>query len=195
MKKNTRKKTPSLDLVPSVESQSVSGPDKLRGFITVVASDDEDGEDLKLKMSEDPLLKVVESESIETRYAMLKFTQDSQLSQSEMGVVNPAIEKSNAKAKEPKRGRQLKIFDFAESVDNDDDEYDISYQVLSSIYAYFNKKIKIPAILMAIHQCGGDIERAVKCLAKMNYRFEGKPTFSYQNISAPREIMERYFRA
>lgn len=166
-------RTPVLNLIEAAPSAEV-------------ASDDADGRDLELEppsLADDPLLRAVESVDLESRYEAAAFTQESQSSQFDY--------RDDGR---PKPVKQTKIFEFAKSLDQEDEEDDDFYRTLNRIYVYFNRKKKMSTILMAIHQCGGDVREAVTLLAKKKGQSDVPVSFNCNNITAPRDVVERYFR-
>ena len=176
MKTKSGKRGPVLNLVASIPMHE--------------DSDDADGSELGMRRGfgdEDPLLKAVGSVDLESRYEMAHFTQDSQSSQLDV--------RDEGRPGRAPPGKQKKIFEFAESLEQEKDvEDDEFYRTLNQIYVYFNRKKKMSTILMAIHQCGGDVRDAVMLLARQKGVAEPPVSFSCHNIAAPRDVVERYFR-
>ncbi|OHT01383.1 hypothetical protein TRFO_07637 [Tritrichomonas foetus] len=79
---------------------------------------------------------------------------------------------------------------FLEDPNNEGDEY---YSTVWAIYTFFGHKKSIMTVLNAIHLSGGDVNLAVKRLARMKDRNESS-VFAFKDVIAPNATTERYFK-
>jgi hypothetical protein len=98
------------------------------------------------------------------------------------------------KVNETKGPRQRKIFDFVKSVGDEVEESDVFYETVMEIYRFFNRKKKIPVILTALHQSGGNVKAAVALLTGKGYGDGLVIDFRYTAIDADPDDIERYFK-
>lgn len=73
--------------------------------------------------------------------------------------------------------------------ENEGDEY---FSTVWAIYTYFNHVHSFLTVLNAIHQAAGDVKLAVKRLAQQKDRID-LCKFTYREIVAPNNVIERYF--
>lgn len=178
---NGKQKTPSLMLVSTPGAHQADISDD---FSSIDSSSDDIQPMAENLSIEDPLLKAYGMQSLE-----LSSTQESQNSQFMFGMDSQPPEK-----KSPKVARQMKIFQFARSLDEEEVDDDSFYNTVNRIYVYFNRKRKISVILQAIHESGGSVRNAVELLRNKNYGNDGKLNFSIGRINADPCFVERYFR-
>ena len=183
---NGKQRTPSLLLVQSV-SHNTNEVHSSDGFESIDSSSDDLPPTFESQYTEDPLLRAFGRQSLE-----LSSTQESQYSQLTQAFPDsqPPVEKKVPKSP----ARQMKIFQFARSMENEEVDEDPFYNTVNSIYIYFNKKRKIPVILQAIHESGGSVRNAIDLLRNKNYMSDGKLNFTPNTITADSYVIEQYFR-
>jgi hypothetical protein len=93
----------------------------------------------------------------------------------------------------PTKG-QKNIFDFAVPIEEGTVDADPFFQTVIEIYNFFNRKKKIPVILSAIHQSGGNVGAAVTLLTNGKDGEDVKIDFQYKTVTSGPEDAERYFK-
>jgi hypothetical protein len=105
-----------------------------------------------------------------------------------------APRKARKSAQDPQSAKQRTLFEFARSADSQTASPDPFFQIVLEIYNFFNRDKKIPQILTAIHQAGGNIRMAVALLGDRTYCTDGPIDFRAATVIAPPDDAARYFK-